>query len=232
LELTSSGHDRSRQDLTRSEHDRARRAGRTGELNVRVGATEEGAVVVDLASGPHAVRGEPADTAAFVRWLVAQTVVRHRDRDVCLVGALEPRPDERWLWLNWLPHARPSNPPVTGPHLATTPEAATDLVARLRDVVADRRAQPAPYPLVMAVLDGQLGISCDDPGLAGATPLGVHVVHLLGPADRVPGNMSTLDLAASLTTLVYGRPNHPPITASPDHVTPTYIRTLTTNLPD
>jgi Protein kinase domain len=217
--LVASGYDQ-------TGHDRARRAGRTGELNVRVGTTEAGVFVVDLARGPYAVRGEPADTAAFVRWLVAQIAVRHRDRDVCLVGALEPRPDERWLWFNWLPHARPSNPPVAGPHLATTLEAAADLLARLRDVVADRRAHPGPYPLVMAVLDGQLGISCDDSALAGAPGLGVHVVHLLGPADCAPAKMSTLDLAAGLTTLVHRRPNHPPVTAVPDHVPPTYTRTL------
>ena len=87
-----------------------------------------------LGSGAVALRGEPAALAGVVRWLVAQVVARHRERDVCLVCAVAPVAEERWLWLNWLAHTRPSTPPVVGPHIATTPEAAADLVDRLAAV--------------------------------------------------------------------------------------------------
>ena len=210
---------------------------RSTSLRMRVGATrtasdvtEDTAMVVDFAAGPYAVRGEPARTAALVRWLVAQTLARHRDREVCLVCAIEPDGDERWLWLNWLPHARPANPPVTGPHVATTVETAGDLLARLGAVVAERRTNPTAGPLVLAVLDARLGVAPDDPMLAGAARLGVHVIHLLAHTDKPPANLSTLDLSDG--AVVWRRPGRPPATGAPDGVSATYVRALLDLLPD
>jgi DNA segregation ATPase FtsK/SpoIIIE-like protein len=185
-------------------------------------------MLVDFAAGPHAVRGP--DTAPFVRWLVAQTAARHRDREVCLVCAVEPDGDESWLWLNWLPHARPSNPPVNGPHVATTVEAAADLMTRLGAVVASRRADPTAVPPVLAIVDARLGVSPDDPRLAGAARVGVHLVHLLRPDDPPPADLSTLELSGP--TLVWRRPGRPPTMGVADGVSVAYVRDLADHLPD
>jgi hypothetical protein len=82
--------------------------------------------------------GRPRAAAGLVRWLLAQAVASHALRDLCLVGVLAPVPDENWLWVGWLPHARPSTPPLAGPHVATTPDAAADLIGRLATLAGAR----------------------------------------------------------------------------------------------
>jgi hypothetical protein len=93
-------------------------------LGLRVGwrgAPEPGPLVARLpATGPLAVTGRPGPAAGLVRWLLAQAVAGHALRDLCLVGVLAPVPDDNWLWVGWLPHARPSTPaagrPARGDH--------------------------------------------------------------------------------------------------------------------
>jgi hypothetical protein len=99
-------------------------------------------------------------------------------------------------------------------------------------VVAQRRTNPTAGPLVLAVLDARLGVSPDDPVLAGAARLGVHVLHLLAPTDKAPANLSTLDLSDDMSTVVWRRPGRPPATGTPDGVSATYVRALLDLLPD
>ena len=219
-------------ELLRSGRDLVRPAGHEGTLTMRVGRSAHGALVVPFTAGACVIRGEAVITAASVRWLVAQTVARHRDRDVCLVAAIEPAPDESWLWLNWLPHARPSNPPIAGPHVANTPDSAADLVTRLRALVAGRRLYPAAGPRVLALLDRRLGVSPDDPDLVGAEQFGVHVLHLIRPADRVASSMSTLDLSADLSAAWWRRPGGALVEGVADTVDTGYVRELVDLLPD
>ena len=155
--------------------------------------------------GPLAVRGDAAALAGVARWLVAQVVARHGQRDVCLVCALAPVPGENWVWLNWLGHARPSTPPVAGPHIATAPEAAADLGRRLGALVAARGQDLAPsWPRVVAVLDERLGLP--PAAWPQAVRAGVHVVHLLEPRTPVPAGVSTLDVGEPTWSRHHGRP--------------------------
>jgi hypothetical protein len=186
-------------------------------LRLVAGADAGGRVHVGLGAGPVAVRGDAEAASGVLRWLVAQVVARHDARDVCLVCALAPVPGETWLWLNWLPHARPATPPVTGPHIATTAEAAADLGQRLRAVVSARGDDPAQrWPAVVAVLDERLGITpVPWPQAAHA---GVHLVYALRPQTPDPDGVVTLDLASPAW--------------SPTSVDQAYVRDLSDDLPD
>jgi len=141
---------------------------------------------------------------------IGPLVAGHDDRRLCLAAALAPTTSRNWLWLNWLPHARPSTPPLSGPHVATDAEAAADLFARLRGLVATRAALGESGPPVVAVLDTRLGVRPDDPSLHG---FGVHVVFLTGPRERVPARVSTVDVSggrcrvAAFGTVVDGMPD-------------------------
>jgi serine/threonine protein kinase len=190
------------------------------------------------ADGAFVVRGTPDATAPFLRWIIAQCVVLHAPRDLCLVAAVAQTPGENWQWLNWLPHARPTTPPISGLHAATRDTFAADLNVRLWDLVklrvrvaGDARAV---YPRVLAVLDERL-----DPGareLAGAAAgrYGVHIVHLAPPDAPLPaGTAACLDIdptGRGCRLLLPGNPA--PFVGVPDGVSTAYVRGITSQLPD
>ncbi len=203
---------------------------RPGALSLRVGWGSAAPLVVDLGDGPLAVRAEPGAAAGTVRWLLAQAVSTHPTRELCVVGALAPVPDESWLWLNWLPHARPGVPPLAGPHVATTTEAAADLWQRLALVVSDRVARAATGARVLAVLDGRLGARAVD--FADTARVGVHAVLVLPPDAPTPYGMSTLDIAADGVRCRLVRAGAPPVDGGAEAVSAGYVRDLANLLPD
>lgn len=219
-------------ELVRSGAAITRPPGHEATLTVRVGRLAYGCLVVDLPAGACAIRGEAPVTAAWVRWLVAQAVARHRDRDVCLIAAIAPVPGENWLWLHWLPHARPSNPPIAGPHVATTVDTAADLLSRLRALVAGRREGTVRGARVLGVLDRRLGISPDDPGLADAGRFGVHLVYLVRPGEQVPAGMSTLDISTHGSGSWWRSAGGAATECVADTVDTAYVRELAEHLPD
>jgi Protein kinase domain len=199
-------------------------------LSLRVGwrsAPEPGPLVARLpATGPLAVRADPAAAAGLVRWLLAQAVASHALRDLCLVGVLAPVPDENWLWVGWLPHARPSTPPLAGPHVATTPDAAADLIGRLATLAG---ARPSPLPRVLAVLDSRL-VTVDLGGLDRVARAGIHVIALLPPGTPAPYGMSTLDVDGGGCRL--SQAGQPVLTGQLETVSTAYVRALSEDLPD
>jgi hypothetical protein len=203
---------------------------RPGVLTLRVGWGSTAPLVVDLGDGPLAVRAEPAAAAGTVRWLLAQAVAAHSTRELCVAGALGPVPDENWLWLNWLPHARPGVRPLAGPHVATTPEATIDLLQRLALVVADRMDRAATGARVLAVLDGRLGARAVD--FAATARVGVHAVLVLPPDVPTPFGMSTLDIAADGRRCRLVRAGEPPVDGEAESVSAGYVRELANLLPD
>jgi serine/threonine protein kinase len=190
------------------------------------------------ADGAFVVRGTQEATAPFLRWLIAQCVVMHAPRDLCLVAALAQTPSENWQWLNWLPHARPTTPPISGLHAATRDTFAADLHVRLWDLVklrvrvaGDARAV---YPRVLAVLDEQLDPAAREIAGAAAGRYGVHVVYLAPPDAPLPaGTAACLDLdpdGRSCRLLLPGNPT--PVPGIPDGVSTAYVRGITSLLPD
>jgi hypothetical protein len=182
-----------------------------------------GPLAVGLAAGPLAIRAEPGAATGLVRWLLAQAVARHAVRDLGLACVLVPEADEQWLWLNWLPHTRPTAPPLVGPHVATTAEAAADLLGRLGGVVQRRAGR------MLAVIDARLG-SMDLSGLAEVGRAGVHVVALLAPGAATPYGMSTLDVSGTVGRLnVAGQPT---VEGEIEVVPASFVRDLAETLPD
>jgi hypothetical protein len=193
-------------------------------LALRLGRGVNGPLVArPLADGPLVVRAEPAEAAGLVRWLLAQAVARHAARDLCLAVVLAPTPDETWLWVNWLPHARPTTPPLSGPHVATTPEAAVDLLTRLGALMAGGGGP------VLAVIDSRLA-TLDLPGLAAASRAGIHVVALLAPGTPTPYGMSTVDIIGGV--IRHGVAGQPPVQGEMETVPTAYLRALADRLPD
>ncbi len=224
-----------------------RSAGHPNTLWVRLGwrpnPTQQNTQPVPLAiglaaEGAFVVRGTPDATAPFLRWLIAQCVVMHAPRDLCLVAALAQTPSENWQWLNWLPHARPTTPPISGLHAATRDTFAADLNVRLWDLVklrvrvaGDARAV---YPRVLAVLDERLDPGARDIAGAAAGRYGVHVVYLAPPDAPLPaGTAACLDIdpgGRSCRLLLPGNPT--PVHGVPDAVSTAYVRGITSLLPD
>ena len=189
------------------------------------------------------VRGGAEVTAGFVRWLIAQTAALHDPRDLCMVVAAAPSEGERWTWASSMPHARPTNRPLSGPHLTTNPEGAADLGARLRELVEVRRTAAADgpthgalvtLPRVLAILDDRLRSPHSDYITALGGSLGVHTVRLIAPGARPPEACGLLiELDPSGNSLVVHLADRPgPHTGVPDTVSSRYIRDFTDFLPE
>src|SRR5262249_7487831 len=138
---------------------------RQSSFTVRVGSAGPDPVTVRLDAGPVVLRADEETAAAVATWVVAQLAAGHDDRELCLAAAIAPTPTRTWLGLNGLPQARPSSPPLSGPHVATSAEAAADLLDRVRALVRSRAELDATGPSVVAVLDARLGARPDDPTL-------------------------------------------------------------------
>jgi hypothetical protein len=193
-------------------------------FTVRVGSAGPAPVTVSLNAGPVVLRADDEEAAAMASWLVAQLVAGNDDRQLCLAAALAPTATRNWLWLNWLPHARPSTPPLSGPHVATDGVAAADLLTRLRDVVATRAALGASGPSVVAVLDTRLGARPGDASLRG-----LHLVFLARPGEPVPAGMSTVDVSGGRCRVVV---SGTVVDGVPDLVPPGYGRAVVDRMSD
>ena len=71
--------------------------------------------------------------------IVAQLVCLHSPAEVTITGLASPNSSKRWNWLMWLPHVGSTHSPIDGPHLASTPAAASSLVTRLEELSVKRR---------------------------------------------------------------------------------------------
>jgi hypothetical protein len=195
-------------------------------LTVRVGSAGPAPVTLPLDTGLTVLRADESTAAAVATWLVCQAVARRPSRTLCLAAALAPVQAETWLWVNWLPHARPGTPPLSGPHVATGPEAAADLMARLRGVVRSRAELGPGGPSVLAVLDTRLGARPDERSMYGP---GVLPLYVARPGDPVPPGASTVDVSRGRCRVVVGAVTTDGV---PDLVPPGYGREVADLMPD
>ncbi len=186
-----------------------------------------------------ALRGEPGPIGALLRWILAQSMVLHDARDLCLAVAAEPLGADRWTWVANAPHARPGNPPLSGPHTANNSEGAAYLVRRLRELVEVRQvaASSGPslvaLPRVLAVIDDRFDVQDAEFVSAAGPRLGVHVIRLIRPTDRPPSSCAIcLDVdpaGLELTLHIAGRHSQ---TGTVDGVPLGYARELAETLAD
>jgi tRNA A-37 threonylcarbamoyl transferase component Bud32 len=187
-----------------------------------------------------ALRGEPGPIGALLRWILVQTMVLHDARDLCLAVAAAPHGNDRWTWIANAPHARPGNPPLSGPHTANNDEGAAYLVRRLRELVEVRQvaASSGPalvaHPRVLAVIDDRFDVPDAEFVSAAGPRLGVHVIRLIRPTDRPPASCAVcLDVdpaGQELVLHIAGQPRGPAGTV--DGVPLGYARDLAETLAD
>ncbi|MFV2021914.1 FtsK/SpoIIIE domain-containing protein [Micromonospora sp. LOL_023] len=132
--------------------------------------------------------GAAETTYATARWLVLQAAALHSPRDLRIHVLTEPAGEDRWSWVRWLPHTRPTEEgvPTARPYtlVGNDPETVANRVGELVSLVAARtKARGSQLgqvlfsePDVVLVVDGARRLR-DVPGM----------VQLLtdGPAVRV-----------------------------------------------
>jgi hypothetical protein len=174
---------------------------RQTSLTVLVGSAGPIPLTVPLDAGITVLRAGDDVAAAVATWVICQAVAGHPARALCLAAALVPTPSRNWLWLNWLPNARPDTPPLSGPHIATSAEAAAELGAAESALGPTALGPTALGPTVLGVLDTRLGAPPDDPALPGS---GIPVLYLARPGDPAPADASTVDVAGGRCRVIVG----------------------------
>ncbi|HVA18696.1 MAG TPA: FHA domain-containing protein, partial [Solirubrobacteraceae bacterium] len=92
-------------------------------------------------AGVVGLAGSRPGVAGMARWLVLQSTILHSPGELVLMAALTPMAAEEWSWLKWLPHLRPDRVGLQSPPVAIGRRQAEDLLAEIRDLVAQRGAR-------------------------------------------------------------------------------------------
>ncbi|WP_129339691.1 FtsK/SpoIIIE domain-containing protein, partial [Cellulomonas endophytica] len=132
-------------------------------------------VLADLRACGSLGVAEPAGRDA-ARALVARLVALAAPADLVVAAVLSSSSAPGWAWAAWLPHTADAGSPLAGSHLASSPAAAADLVARVEEVVASRRGGPHRGPGGRGAGGGTAG--------GGSRPALLVVVEDDAPADR------------------------------------------------
>lgn len=91
-------------------------------------------------SGALGVAGPRGVVDDVARSLVIQLVGLHSPAEVVLVAVTSHSYQERWSWLQWLPHTGSVHSPLKDDHLAAGTGAGSALLARLEDLLGQRES--------------------------------------------------------------------------------------------
>ena len=119
-------------------------------------------VTVSLSQrGVVGVAGRSELTGPLAAWLVAQTAVLHSPRDVQVYVLTDGAARDRWDWLRWLPHCRPSQGQDAVVLLGSDTDSQSRRIGELQAMVQARSAARSSAeaatvddPDVLVVLDG------------------------------------------------------------------------------
>ena len=140
--------------------------------------------------GAVGVAGTGEAGVEVARSLVAQALCLHSPAELVLTGIVPPSAAAGWDWLKWMPHVASPHSPLPGPHLASAPAGATDLLRRLEELVAARTAARTrePVPAVLLVVtDGAPADRGRLVRLAEEGPAaGVHVLWHAPTVEALP----------------------------------------------
>ncbi|MFI7601907.1 FtsK/SpoIIIE domain-containing protein [Actinoplanes sp. NPDC049681] len=111
--------------------------------------------------GVAGIAGAEGSAQALGRWAVIQAAVLHSPADLQIVVLTEPAARDRWDWVRWLPHARPTEGSGPAVLIGTDADSVGRRVAELLELAAHRASVrtaagevTAGDPDVLVVLDG------------------------------------------------------------------------------
>lgn len=91
-------------------------------------------------SGALGVAGPRGGVDDVARGLITQLVGLHSPAEVILTAVTSHASQERWSWLQWLPHVGSVHSPINEDHLAAGAGPGTALLARLEEVLGQRES--------------------------------------------------------------------------------------------
>ncbi len=151
-------------------------------------------------AGVVGLTGARSTATGLARWLVLQAAILHSPGELVLMAALTPATAQEWSWLKWLPHVRPDRVGLQSPAIAVGRPQAESLLAEIRDLLRQRRAQaraqagsPRPAQLVLLIdEDTEVDRAIVSAALADMDDLGVAVVWLGRDARNLPGQTGAI----------------------------------------
>jgi S-DNA-T family DNA segregation ATPase FtsK/SpoIIIE len=154
-------------------------------------------------AGVLGLAGPRTVTAGVARGLVLQAACLHAPGDVAIVAALGERADGDWEWLKWLPHLGGIELGI-GRACAVGRTQAEEMLAEVRDLVADRRAQARPGAAtsrrvtLLVLIDEDTGVdrALVTASLAGAAEFGVVAIWVGREVRNLPGQTGSIVEAA------------------------------------
>ena len=164
-----------------------------------------------LGCGALGVAGPRTLAEAAARAFVAQLVTLHSPAELVLTLVSSNATGPTWDWVKWLPHVESPHSPLRGPHLASSPAAASSLTSQVDGLVEDRQAaikdnRTRELPLVVLIVEddapverGRL-VSIAERGPA----VGVHVIWVSERPDLLPAACRTFIVLESGGALTAG----------------------------
>ena len=151
-------------------------------------------------AGVVGLAGARSSAAGLARWLVLQAAILHSPGELVLMAALTPSTIQDWSWLKWLPHVRPDRLGLRSPAIAVGRTEAENLLAEIRDLVRQRRAQARalggtsmPAQLLLLIdEDTEVDRALVSAALADVADHGVAVIWLGRDARNLPGQTGVI----------------------------------------
>lgn len=158
-------------------------------------------LTLNCRAGVVGLSGERSTTTGLARWLVLQASILHSPGELIVIAALMPETVQEWSWLKWLPHLRPDRVGLQSRAIAVGRAEAEDLLAELRDIARDRRAQGrlqtsagVKPPQLLLLIDEDTGVdrALVSLALTDVADLGIAVLWLGRDARNLPGQTGAI----------------------------------------
>jgi S-DNA-T family DNA segregation ATPase FtsK/SpoIIIE len=152
-------------------------------------------------TGVVGLTGPRSMVTGLAGWLVLQASILHSPGELVLMAALTTTSAEDWSWLKWLPHLRSDRLGLQTRAIAIGCSQAEALLAEIRDLARQRRAQaralagsgPRPAQLLL-LIDEDTGVdrALVSAALADAGDHGIAVLWLGRDSRNLPGQTGAI----------------------------------------
>jgi DNA segregation ATPase FtsK/SpoIIIE, S-DNA-T family len=153
------------------------------------------------AAGVVGLCGERSKVAGLARWLVLQAAILHSPGELVVMACLTPEAAREWSWLKWLPHLRPDRLGLQSDAITTSRDEAEGLLAEIRELARQRRANIRAQPATGArpsqallLIDEDVGVdrALVSSALTDVADVGIAVLWLGGDARNLPGQTGAI----------------------------------------